>query len=1257
MSRLRSVSNAGFVQTPPAHFRRLAAQLQPCAGSGSWLLDPCAGRGKVGRALANRWNLKFAAVEINADRGSWARHRADHAVIGDALEVTCGHEQFSVVFSNPPYDVDGEGNRMEWRFLRRYRDALVPDGILVYIVPGYRIIEDRHIAPHLVQYYQDLRVYTIPDPNPYGQVVVYAVRRAKRDQTVSADGLRQLLLAGPPVLPDTCPASAPGYSPASAPGTCADPLPIPAHPRQHILLRGTAMDPEQLRRDGLAAGVTLAEQLKPPVALQTRVVVPLKRRHLASVIEAGLLDNGRVGDWIMRGSIQKGEAEVVGASSDPDTRVTRTHYTAAITLFNPQTGEFQVIDNDEALETFMAAYTSDLVDIALRRFQPIYQFDYRSLPEAVRRTIARCKPGEPLPGKPRGLWPGQRHVLAALYRAMTEHGRKAIFVEAEMGYGKSLVGSGFLALFHASGSAARQRQAGWFVTEAHLVDQMVAEARSTVPWAQVTKIETLADAIAFVKQGRQAGNQGQLRIAVLSKQRLKDGCGWVPAVLKRTAYRRISLEALLKELPPAEAEDIQRRVTDHQHVVNDYRAIPPDVCRLMRRQVTVYRCPDCGRVQVYPTGTQKGTVITNDDGYFCQSLRQCCSAVVQEEKKTVLEGCGSFLAQQGRNLGRVKDIPPATTGLGRVAPPTVRYQRVLAVPTESTTVLRAVDRWPAGNGDYVVELVEETRPIATRTRHVVQAPTRTLVPDPARPGEYMVQWTDAQGQPVTVAKSTPPPMPRLSVSEWLRAKGRDQVGAVVFDEVHGYSAEDTNAGYALGEMLSMADQAMLMTGTLHSGYARSVFYLAHRVDAAFRQRYRYRDVGAFVRTYGYEERRYTDAQVEVSEHGHTRWSTRTRTSTKEIPGVSPALVAEFLGYTIFTSLSDLGVTLPPIHYRLTPVGLDPEHLRAYKRYRDDCYEALRAGAQSGVKLAGSFLHTLSSYAIAPWRPEQLLDKDGGEWASAPSLELVCPVCGHVQCESQCAGRDEPRVHRARLFASEQALLDELQAQVDRGRRTVGFLDYTGTRDIVTPRLVPLCLEHGLRAIFCAVQAQKRGAWIAKHAPGCDVMFVNTGAASVGLNLIQFQTAVFYQPPYSGTVFQQAPARLRRPTQTESVEIVYLNALETLIEQALALMFKKRGAAGDFRGESLEGSLGELTASGSFLDELVERALANRAADLEALFARFARADMDRDLFLGNYDLTIDGDDPPPPVVETLTVEALRRTVPLPPLVAVQLKLF
>ena len=51
MARLANTARAGYVKTPAAHFRRIAAQVQ--AGDGaSWLLDPCAGCGQVGRATA-----------------------------------------------------------------------------------------------------------------------------------------------------------------------------------------------------------------------------------------------------------------------------------------------------------------------------------------------------------------------------------------------------------------------------------------------------------------------------------------------------------------------------------------------------------------------------------------------------------------------------------------------------------------------------------------------------------------------------------------------------------------------------------------------------------------------------------------------------------------------------------------------------------------------------------------------------------------------------------------------------------------------------------------------------------------------------------------------------------------------------------------------------------------------------------------------------------------------------------------------------
>ena len=56
-----------------------------------------------------------------------------------------------------------------------------------------------------------------------------------------------------------------------------------------------------------------------------------------------------------------------------------------------------------------------------------------------------------------------------------------------------------------------------------------------------------------------------------------------------------------------------------------------------------------------------------------------------------------------------------------------------------------------------------------------------------------------------------------------------------------------------------------------------------------------------------------------------------------------------------------------------------------------------------------------------------------------------------------------------------------------------FVDQTRTRDIVTARLMRPCEAAGLQALFCDMEAGKCGAWIEKHAPFCDVMFVNPKA--------------------------------------------------------------------------------------------------------------------------------------------------------------------
>jgi hypothetical protein len=180
MGRLRNIANAGFYPWLQDHFERVAAQLAGPGDDGqTWMLDPCAGEGIFAHFLAGHLGLKLATVEINRDRGRQCRTISDHHVTADALQAGCGHDQFAFLWLNPPFMKDAEA-RMEWRFLRRYRDALAPGGVLAYTIPGRTMLKDKAILAHLVRFYQDHRLFWLPEPNPYGQILYLGVRRVKK---------------------------------------------------------------------------------------------------------------------------------------------------------------------------------------------------------------------------------------------------------------------------------------------------------------------------------------------------------------------------------------------------------------------------------------------------------------------------------------------------------------------------------------------------------------------------------------------------------------------------------------------------------------------------------------------------------------------------------------------------------------------------------------------------------------------------------------------------------------------------------------------------------------------------------------------------------------------------------------------------------------------------------------------------------------------------------------------------------------------
>ena len=169
-----------------------------------------------------------------------------------------------------------------------------------------------------------------------------------------------------------------------------------------------------------------------------------------------------------------------------------------------------------------------------------------------------------------------------------------------------------------------------------------------------------------------------------------------------------------------------------------------------------------------------------------------------------------------------------------------------------------------------------------------------------------------------------------------------------------------------------------------------------------------------------------------------------------------------------------------------------------------------------------------------------------------------------------------------------------------------FCRQTGTRDI-TARLEQKLIEAGLRVavLKASVPTDKREAWLAAKAPQIDVCITNPKIVDTGLDLVQFQSAFWYESEYSLFVLMQATKRIYRVGQVNDVEIHFAVYKASLEHRAVALAGQKWSAAQLLYGESVEGALAQCAdAPGGFLAELTKSMIANaKVADLGTFFRR------------------------------------------------------
>lgn len=136
-----------------------------------------------------------------------------------------------------------------------------------------------------------------------------------------------------------------------------------------------------------------------------------------------------------------------------------------------------------------------------------------------------------------------------------------------------------------------------------------------------------------------------------------------------------------------------------------------------------------------------------------------------------------------------------------------------------------------------------------------------------------------------------------------------------------------------------------------------------------------------------------------------------------------------------------------------------------------------------------------------------------------------------------------------------SFLSDLLAQ---GRRVLLFSQFTSMLALIEEEL----RAHGIAYAKLTGATRKREQAIAKFRNGEAPLFlISLKAGGTGLNLVEADTVIHYDPWWNPAVEEQATDRAHRIGQTQSVNVYRLVAQGTVEERILALQERKRAIAG------------------------------------------------------------------------------------------------
>ncbi|WP_409969830.1 DUF6094 domain-containing protein [Bengtsoniella intestinalis] len=193
IGRLMNNVKMGYYPTDPVNIDLILKGITFPSGVTTNLLDPCCGCGKALRQVAQGNNCFTYGVELDESRAEEAQTILHRVGVGSFFHSRISNEAFHGLFLNPPYlSVLTEGGgraRHEKRFLVESLRALTMGGLLIYIIPYYRLTSD--ICRILSDNFTDLTVWRFTDSEfkKFKQVAILGLRKKRSDDPDTANTL------------------------------------------------------------------------------------------------------------------------------------------------------------------------------------------------------------------------------------------------------------------------------------------------------------------------------------------------------------------------------------------------------------------------------------------------------------------------------------------------------------------------------------------------------------------------------------------------------------------------------------------------------------------------------------------------------------------------------------------------------------------------------------------------------------------------------------------------------------------------------------------------------------------------------------------------------------------------------------------------------------------------------------------------------------------------------------------------------------